>query len=314
MRRKVSAGDVYGRWTVQNEWMTNEKGQRKWLCRCECGSERYVLERGLLYGGSTSCGCLARERAGRRAAQGLEGMTFGMLTVLEPSDRRAANGTVLWKCRCECGNVCELPGTQLKAGKYTHCGCQTAGQRRYVDIAGRVFHRLTALYPVDRRDGAGYMMWRCRCECGNETEVSYNALMYGNVKSCGCRKREYVQTLSEHLTHVAGTSVEMLKSTKLPSNNTTGVKGVYLIKGKYVAKMVFQKKQYFLGTFDCLEDAKAARLAAEEEISQKVVEYYGRWKQRADADPVWAAEHPVSISVEKDPNNRMQLKCLPVIE
>ena len=44
------------------------------------------------------------------------------------------------------------------------------------------------------------------------------------------------------LTHVAGTSVDMLKSKKIPTDNTTGYKGVYLIRGKYVAKIVFQNE------------------------------------------------------------------------
>lgn len=34
----------------------------------------------------------------------------------------------------------------------------------------------------------------------------------------------------------------MLKSKKIPTDNTTGYKGVYLIRGKYVAKIVFQNE------------------------------------------------------------------------
>ena len=56
----------------------------------------------------------------------------------------------------------------------------------------------------------------------------------------------------------------MLKSDKLPKNNTTGVRGVYRIWGKYVAKIVFQKKQYHLGSYDSLEEAALARREAEE--------------------------------------------------
>ena len=58
--------------------------------------------------------------------------------------------------------------------------------------------------------------------------------------------------------------MDMLKSDKLPKNNTTGVRGVYRIRGKYVAKIVFQKKQYHLGSYDSLEEAALARREAEE--------------------------------------------------
>ena len=312
MKRTVSPGDVFGRWTVLDQSDAAERGQRKWLCRCECGSERYVLERSLLYGGSSSCGCLARERSGRRTTLQLEGQTFGSLTVLSQSPKRAPNGAVMWLCRCECGRVCNVPGTHLATGKRTHCGCLTV-RRQYVDITGHVFHRLTALYPLASRDAAGYVMWHCRCECGNETDVSYNALLYGNVKSCGCRKREHDKALHSYLTHAAGTSLDMLRSKKVPANNTTGVKGVYLIRGKYVAKIVFQKKQYFLGTFDNIEEARAARLAAEEQINASAIRYLERWRARADADPAWAQANPVAISVERDNHAQLVLHCSPAL-
>ena len=311
MKPKAAPGKIYGRWTGLDDYQLTPRGERKWLCRCECGAQRYVLERGLIYGGSTSCGCLAREHSGRRTTLKLEGQTFGMLTVLSQSQRRAPNGAVLWHCRCACGSECEVPGTHLATGKRTHCGCQSTCAYSYTDITGRVFHRLTALYPLDKRDNAGYVMWRCRCTCGNETEVSYNALVYGNVKSCGCRKREHNQELHGYLTHVGGTSLEMLRSRKVPKNNTTGVRGVYLIKGKYVAKIVFQKKQYFLGTFDNLEEAQNARLAAEERINGAAVRFCERWQQKADADPEWAETHPLRFEVERDDERQLILRCWP---
>ena len=49
-------GQVFGKWTVLGDPIKTEKGERKWLCRCSCGTKRYVLERSLLSGGSLSCG------------------------------------------------------------------------------------------------------------------------------------------------------------------------------------------------------------------------------------------------------------------
>ena len=40
----------------------------------------------------------------------------------------------------------------------------------------------------------------------------------------------------------------------MPADNTTGYKGVYFVRGKYVAKIVFQKKAYYLGNFDDIEE------------------------------------------------------------
>ena len=178
----------------------------------------------------------------------------------------------------------------------------------------QVSARLTALAPTEKRDAGGGVIWQCLCDCGNVAEVSYNNLVYGGVMSCGCKKREHEMELSGYLTHVDGTSVDMLRSKKVPKNNTTGIKGVYLIKGRYVAKIVFQKKQYFLGSFDDLQSAGEARRQAEEQLSGQVIQHYECWKAIADLDPVWAQAHPIRISVEKRENGRLDVLLLPDIK
>lgn len=37
--------------------------------------------------------------------------------------------------------------------------------------------------------GAGARKWLCRCSCGGNSVVPSGALLSGNTKSCGCRKR-----------------------------------------------------------------------------------------------------------------------------
>ena len=101
-----------------------------------------------------------------------------------------------------------------------------------------------------------------RLMCGDSTDVSYNNLMYCGQQSCGCKKREHDKSLAGFLTHVDGTSIDAWKSNTIPKNNTTGVRGVYSIKGRYVAKLVFQKKQHFLGTYKTLAEAAEVRQKA----------------------------------------------------
>lgn len=106
-----------------------------------------------------------------------------------------------------------------------------------LDLAGIQLGHLTVLEATDHRSSQGSIIWRCRCDCGNEIDVSYKALVYGNQQSCGCKKREHESELGTYLTHIDGTSIEALKSSKIPSNNTTGVRGVYCVKGRYKAKI-----------------------------------------------------------------------------
>ena len=61
------------------------------------------------------------------------------------------------------------------------------------DLTGRRFGRLVAVGPVGirrYRAGASFVLWRCRCACGNLTEVQSSHLTTGNTRSCGCLRRE----------------------------------------------------------------------------------------------------------------------------
>lgn len=198
-------------------------------------------------------------------------------------------------------------------GQKEFCGVPVF-ERRYVhrDITGQRFGQLTALQHTSRVDSRGYVIWHCRCDCGTETDVSYNRLMYGNHKSCGCRKRAHEQKLNTYLTHAAGTSIDMLKSKKLPTDNTTGCKGVYLVRGRYMAKIVFQKKQYFLGYYENYEDAVRARKAAEEQLFDAAAEHYALWKRYAERNPDWATANPIQILVEKQ-GEELKVQLLPVL-
>jgi len=282
-QRTDLTGSVFGRWTVIGDCIQTSRGERKWFCRCECGTERYVLERGLKSGGSKSCGCLRKERIDEVRSHDLNGKIFGDLTVLKQDESKPKGFGVWWLCRCSCGNIYSVQASVLVQGKRTHCGCKTQKKTSAKDITGQQFARLTALYPTEARDAKGFVIWRCRCECGAEIDVSYNTLLYSLVKSCGCQKKEHDRKLSSFLTRVDGTSVDMLKSKKIPVSNTTGVRGVYYFRGKYMAKIVFQKKQYHLGTYESLEEAAEVRKEAELQLNDVVVSYYELWKKK----PKW---------------------------
>lgn len=51
----------------------------------------------------------------------LTGQRFGRLTVVAECGRR--NGSVTWKCQCDCGNVTEARSNHLRRGLIRSCGC-----------------------------------------------------------------------------------------------------------------------------------------------------------------------------------------------
>src|SRR5680860_1259816 len=61
----------YGKWTVL------ERSGRRWLCRCDCGTERKVIRSDLWAGKSTNCGCVRRVtmKAAQMAAETTHGLS-----------------------------------------------------------------------------------------------------------------------------------------------------------------------------------------------------------------------------------------------
>lgn len=302
-----------GMWTVLGPYVVTTKGEKKYLCRCDCGTERYVLERSLKYGGSKSCGCLTRQRALEKNEHKLQGKFFGEFEVVEKAEKKDRNGGTWWVCKCSCGNIVEVPGSLLVTGRKTHCGCKADPHYYSVDITDRRFHRLTAKYPLPERDAKGAVVWHCVCDCGNEVDLSYNVLVYSDIRSCGCWKRERESRLGDLITRVNGTSIDMIKSKKLPADNTSGVKGVYYQKGKWFAKIVFQQKQYHLGRYDTIEEAAEVRREAEELLFDGVAAHYERWKEKADKDPKWAEENPIKIVVSKRSVSELDVVFYPLM-
>lgn len=64
MKRTDLAGRRYSRWTVIS-FAGGKAAEARWLCRCDCGTERPVLARSLNCGASRSCGCLHDEMVDR---------------------------------------------------------------------------------------------------------------------------------------------------------------------------------------------------------------------------------------------------------
>lgn len=119
-------------------------------------------------------------------AEDMTGKRFGRLKVLELVDIRPRK----WRCRCDCGTVCDIQRSNLASGNTTSCGCA----RVRTDLVGKTFGRLTVvalsaeLRPF--RYGNAKRPWECRCACGRTTYVVTHELKRGKVRSCGCLRNE----------------------------------------------------------------------------------------------------------------------------
>lgn len=67
---------------------------------------------------------------------------FGKLIVLESTQKRS-NKYIMWKCRCDCGNIVEITTNHLRKGDTKSCGClssvgyNTTGKRSYHNHSGK---------------------------------------------------------------------------------------------------------------------------------------------------------------------------------
>jgi len=59
----------------------------------------------------------------RTNAYRLMGRRFGRLRVIRETDERAANGCIVWECRCDCGGLTRVITNNLTSGNTTSCGC-----------------------------------------------------------------------------------------------------------------------------------------------------------------------------------------------
>lgn len=119
-------GQQFHHLTVLEEVPKAERRNPKrveWKCQCDCGNITTVITNYLKSGHTKSCGCRRAEAARENFTKDLTGKVFNKLTALEPTENRGADGSVIWKCRCECGNIHYASTNSLSCGAIGSCGC-----------------------------------------------------------------------------------------------------------------------------------------------------------------------------------------------
>ena len=130
------------------------------------------------------------------------GDVFGRWTVIQRTLGSGGHGKkVYYDCVCECGNTKSVCGTSLRNGASKSCGCYNKDKRSElrVDLTGQRFGRLVALYPIIKTENNERTKWHCKCDCGNECDVSLTNLTRTDrlsTQSCGCLQKETVGEMS----------------------------------------------------------------------------------------------------------------------
>ena len=193
-------GKQFNYLTVLEKTNKRKNGAVIWLCQCKCGNLKEATSGDLNAGRVTSCGCYNKEKASLYF-EDMTGQRFGKLTVLEKTDKRTSNRSVIWKCKCDCGNLCEVPRDSLIKGTKS-CGClqkevaSQIGKKFGYDLTNQHFGKLTAIKLIENREER---TWLCQCDCGKQCEVTSKNLLRGHVSSCGCLKKSLGEYLIEKI-------------------------------------------------------------------------------------------------------------------
>lgn len=120
------------------------------------------------------------------------GNRFGFLTVTKLAGRNSSKH-LLWECVCECGNTSVHTGNNLRNGTTKSCGCKKRRSQRK-SLLGNKYGRLEVVSEGKTENGVAF--WKCKCDCGNQAEVSTGHLTTYHTKSCGCLSSEVSRKLA----------------------------------------------------------------------------------------------------------------------
>ena len=143
------------------------------------------------------------------------GKRFNMVTVIckDNSYKHGAGKEARYICRCDCGNVFTAKKSAIVHERVYSCGCK---RRLKYDLCGKRFGKLLVI-ETSGKDKRGEILWKCKCDCGNETIVLSSNLRTGHTTSCGCLRG--VKPNAKHLDRKHRRLYEIWANMKTRCNN-----------------------------------------------------------------------------------------------
>lgn len=215
----------------------------------------------------------------------LQNQRFGNLIVLTKTSERDARGSILWECRCDCGNITTVSSNKLRTGHTKSCGClrkESSKNRRlknkyelhenygigytsntqiafYFDLEDYdIIKDYTWLendqgYIISFINGKLYRMHRLILRCKDDELIDHR-----NCKRFDNRKGN-LRLATKQLNGI---------NRDAGKNNLLGIKGVSYDKRSdmYTARIMVDGKSIQIGSSKSLEEAARMREVAEVEL------------------------------------------------
>lgn len=121
--KRYHIGDIYDKLTIIEDTGKTKSTGKVWLCRCECGNICERTSTSIRKSPLNQCDICNNISRSKYHINDLTNQRFGKLVALEKTNQRSSSGTIIWKCLCDCGNICYIASNLLLNRKTSSCGC-----------------------------------------------------------------------------------------------------------------------------------------------------------------------------------------------
>ena len=255
-----------------------ENGNSYWECICDCGKTVTLSYIKLKNENVQQCKYCNNEYK----TIDLTGKIFDDLKVLErdfnyTKEHNLKTKRPYWKCQCSCGKIFSVCGGNLTKANNPTRRCPECGNKNKIkDLIGLTFGKLTVLEIVGRSKDR-HVLYKCKCECGNEIIISGNELIQHHTSSCGC-----IKSLGEY------TIIQILNKNNIPYKTQKVFDNCRFPELNTLARFDFYINNSFLLEFDGIQHFKFTSGWNNEENLEKT-------KKRDNFKNQWCKENGIIL-------------------
>lgn len=191
-KNKHLIGTRVNKWTILDILIDDNRHHTYTLAKCDCGEIREVRLSYIINDKTKDCGCGHNNRLNEIAInkhKHLINTTINGWTILDivPSNKKKTYTSAI--CQCRCGKIKETRLSYVLNNKSKDCGCgrkKMLQETRTKNLVGQRFGKLVVIEMLDERNKNDRIVYKCKCDCGNEVDVLGNSLTTNHTLSCGC--------------------------------------------------------------------------------------------------------------------------------
>lgn len=126
----------------------------------------------------------------------LTNQRYDKLLVLgiDEDNKYNSSGKLLWKCQCDCGNICYKTRDSLERPSKTAPKACTKACGAALPL-GSKFGYLTIIQNIFNEKQPTQCL--CQCDCGEKIIIPSDRIKNGTTKSCGCYQRQRMSQIGK---------------------------------------------------------------------------------------------------------------------